>query len=98
MANNTYDFTVWGERIATYFGEYVGVYNIEGKRLNKNPLYPAEQSIERLENGGNVIAIYGNFKVVGYLDTEIMTKHERGLADTIKHFIESNIDKEMGVI
>lgn len=98
MTKHNYDFTVWAERIATYFGEYVGVYNTEGKRLNKNPLYPIEQSIERLENGANIIAIYGNFEVVGYLDTEIMTKTERGLADTIKHFIESNIDKEMGVI
>lgn len=97
MANNAYDFTVWAERIATYFGEYIGIYNIEGKRLNATPLYPTEQSIERLENGGNVIPIYGNLEVVGYLDTEELNKTERGLADTIKHFIESNIDKEMGV-
>lgn len=97
MANNTYDFTVWGERIATYFGRYIGIYNAEGKRLNKTSLYPTEQSIERLDNGGNVLPIYGNFEVVGYLDTEEMTKTERGLAGTIKCFVESNIDKEMGV-
>lgn len=98
MKKNNYDFTIWAERIATYFGEYIGIYDTEGKRLNKNPLYPAEQSIERLGNGGNVIPIYGNFEVVGYLDTEIMTPFERGLANTIKHFVESNIDKEMGAI
>lgn len=97
MKKNNYDFTVWAERIAIYFGEYIGIYNAEGRRLNETPLYPTEQSIERLENGGNVIPVYGNLEVVGYLDTEELNKTERGLADTIKHFVESNIDKEMGV-
>lgn len=97
MKKNNYDFTVWAERIAIYFGEYIGIYDTEGKRLNETPLYPIEQSIERLDNGGNVIPVYGNLEVVGYLDTEELNKTERGLADTIKHFVESNIDKEMGV-
>lgn len=98
MTKNTYDFTQWADRIATYFGEYIGVYNAEGQRLNETHLYPAEQSIEQLEGGVQILPIYGNFEVVGYLDTEVMTVLERGLANTVKHFVESNIDKEMGVI
>ena len=98
MSKKNYDFTVWAERIAIYFGEYIGIYNTEGKRLNETPLYPTEQSIEQLEGGALIIPIYGNFEVVGYLDTEEMTITERSLADTIKHFIESNIDKEVGAI
>ena len=98
MGKNSYNFTIWAERIAVYFGEYIAVYDAQGNKLQGDKSFPQSRAVQEMKGDYNILTFYGTWDAVGYVNMSKLTPSETQLLVTIKHFIESNIEKEMGAI
>ena len=98
MKKASYDFTQWAGRLETYFGRDIVIYNHEGVYMCGDTCR-AYRSPASLQEDRYIRQINQDIGTVcAYIDTANLTYTERQILDTIIPFIESNIEKEAGVI